>query len=224
MSSKCSSSEMALPSSLDLQQLAFDHRLRQFDQRVENAEVALLQGDFEGLHVKPVAGEDALRVAPLRVCGRTPAARLRFVDDVVVNQRCGVNDLDDGAQFDGALSGVVRAAWQESSSKAGRRRLPPPARRYSPISVIARTPETVSRPNSRSMADEVVVQQVKDFFGVADYGLQTFWPLGNARPVGCCKNRFSPRRHGDHGEDSKQETFGDHFKTKRDSVYSVPPW
>src|SRR5271157_3438119 len=41
---------------------------------------------------------------------------------------------------------------QESSSKAGRRRLPPPARRYSPISVIARTPETVSRPNSRSMA------------------------------------------------------------------------
>src|SRR5208283_5938460 len=41
---------------------------------------------------------------------------------------------------------------QESSSNAGRRRLPPPARRYSPISVIALTPETVSRPNSRSMA------------------------------------------------------------------------
>src|SRR6266581_2655043 len=31
-------------------------------------------------------------------------------------------------------------------------RLPPPARRYSPISVMARTFETVSRPNSRSMA------------------------------------------------------------------------
>src|SRR5215472_14186586 len=41
---------------------------------------------------------------------------------------------------------------QESSSKAGRRRLPPPARRYSPISVMARTSDTVSRPNSRSIA------------------------------------------------------------------------
>ena len=32
-------------------------------------------------------------------------------------------------------------------------RLPPPPRRYSPISVMASTPETVSRPNSRSMAE-----------------------------------------------------------------------
>src|SRR6266536_2228336 len=31
-------------------------------------------------------------------------------------------------------------------------RLPPPSRKYSPISVMAVTPETVSRPNSRSMA------------------------------------------------------------------------
>src|ERR1700690_2600801 len=31
-------------------------------------------------------------------------------------------------------------------------RLPPPPRRYSPISVMAVTPETVSRPNSRSIA------------------------------------------------------------------------
>ena len=31
-------------------------------------------------------------------------------------------------------------------------RLPPPLRRYSPISVIAWTPETVSRPNSTSNA------------------------------------------------------------------------
>src|SRR5690349_10821 len=40
-----------------------------------------------------------------------------------------------------------------SSNSAGRMRLPPPSRRYSPISVIAVTLETVSRPNSRSMAE-----------------------------------------------------------------------
>ena len=88
----------------DLQQFAFDHLLGQFDQRVEDAEVALLHRDLEGLHVEPVAGEHALGVAPLRVGRRTAAARLGFVDDVVVNERGGVDDLDHGAQPDGAAS------------------------------------------------------------------------------------------------------------------------
>src|SRR5215469_4454106 len=39
-----------------LQQLTFDHLLGKFDQGVENAEVPLLHGDLERLHVKPVAG------------------------------------------------------------------------------------------------------------------------------------------------------------------------
>src|SRR6476469_9125716 len=49
-----------------------------------------------------------------------------------------------------------RSSWGKSlaasSSNAGRILLPPPARRCSPMSVIARTFETVSRPNSRSIA------------------------------------------------------------------------
>src|SRR5271167_3848453 len=55
---------------------------------------------------------------------------------------------------------------QESSSNAGRRRFPPPARRYSPISVIARTPETVSRPNSRSMAARSSCNRSKTSFAL----------------------------------------------------------
>ena len=78
-----------------LQQFALDHLLREFDQRVENAEVALLHRDLEGLHVEPVAGQHALRIAPLRIGRGTAAARLGLVDDVVVNQGRGVNDLDD---------------------------------------------------------------------------------------------------------------------------------
>jgi len=38
---------------------AFNHLLGQVDQNVQHAEVALLHGDLEGLHVKPVAGEHA---------------------------------------------------------------------------------------------------------------------------------------------------------------------
>ena len=83
---------------LDLQEFAFDHLLGEVDQGIEDGEVALCDGDLEGLHVEPVAGEDALGVAPLRVGGGAAAAGLGFVDDVVVHQRRGVDDLDDGAQ------------------------------------------------------------------------------------------------------------------------------
>src|SRR5579859_1251614 len=48
---------------------------------------------------------------------------------------------------------VYPKSLEESNSSAGRMRLPPPPRKYSPISVMARTLETVSRPNSRSMAE-----------------------------------------------------------------------
>ena len=90
-----------------MQQLAFDHLLREFDQYVEDAEIALLHGDFEGLHVEPVAGEDAFRVAPLRVGGGASAAGLGLVDDVVVNECRGVNDFDDGGEFDRARTFVA---------------------------------------------------------------------------------------------------------------------
>src|SRR5882724_769567 len=61
---------------LHLQQLAFDHLLREFDEHVEDAEIALLHGNLESLHVEPVASQHAFRVAPLRVRGRTPTAGL----------------------------------------------------------------------------------------------------------------------------------------------------
>ncbi len=55
---------------LELQQFAFHHHLGEADQQVENLEVALAQGDLEGLHVEPVAGQHAGVVAPLHVGGR----------------------------------------------------------------------------------------------------------------------------------------------------------
>ena len=102
--SKCSSSEISLPELFHLQQFALDHLLGEFDQRVENAEVALLHRDLEGLHVEPVAGQHALGISPVRVGRRAPAPGLGLVDDVVVHQRGGVNDLDHRAQPDGAPS------------------------------------------------------------------------------------------------------------------------
>ena len=67
-------------------------------------------------------------------------------------------------------------------------RLPPPPRRYSPISVMASTPETVSRPNSRSMAARSSRSSSKNSFPLMVAGvLKADVP----DPV-----VFSPRRHG----------------------------
>src|SRR5882724_330213 len=51
-----------------------------------------------------------------------------------------------------APSPLYPRSFAERSNSAGRIRLPPPARRYSPISVIAATFETVWRPNCSSIA------------------------------------------------------------------------
>ena len=54
-----------LADALELQQFAFHHHLREADQQIENLEIALAQGDLEGLHVEPVAGQHAGVIAPL---------------------------------------------------------------------------------------------------------------------------------------------------------------
>ena len=83
-------------------------------------EIAFLHGNLEGLHVEPVAGEHALGIAPLSVGGGPAAARLRFVNDVVVDQRGSVNDLDHRAQLDRTLAGVVHqlAGEQQAAQDA----------------------------------------------------------------------------------------------------------
>jgi hypothetical protein len=111
---------------LHLQQLALDHLLGERDEQVEDAEVALFEGGGEGLHVEPVAGEDALGVAPGGVGGGAAAAGVGLVDDVVVDEGGGVEHLDDGAEADAGVL-VQPRALAESSSSSGRMRLPPPA-------------------------------------------------------------------------------------------------
>jgi hypothetical protein len=74
--------------------------LREVDQGIENAEIAFSKRDLERLHVKPITGQNTLGVAPLGVRGGTAAARLGFIDDVVVNQSRGMYDFDDRGKLD----------------------------------------------------------------------------------------------------------------------------
>src|SRR6266853_1628904 len=83
-------------------------------------------------------------------------------------------------------------SFDDSNKSAGRIRFPPPPRRYSPISVIAVTFETVSRPNSRSMAARSSRRSSK-----------------TSRPLvaGIVLIYFSPRRHGGTEKINLNKTF-----------------
>src|SRR5581483_12411929 len=96
-----------LPERFHLQEFALDHLLREFDESVKNAEIALVHSDLERLHIEPVAGQHALRISPLRVGGRASPTSLGFVDDIVVNQRGGMDDFNYCTEADRAASFIV---------------------------------------------------------------------------------------------------------------------
>ncbi len=139
-------------------------------------EIALLHRDLEGLHVEPVAGQHALGVAPLRVGGGTAAAGLGFVDDVVVDQGRGVNDLDHRAQLDGALAAVVHQLGGEQQQGRAQAFAAAGAQIFADLGDGPHARDGVAAELALD-GGEVVVQQVENFFGVADYGLQTLLPL-----------------------------------------------
>ncbi len=155
---------------LHLQEFALDHLLGEFDQRVEHAEVAFLHRDLERLHVQPVAREHALRISPAGIGCRTPASSLSLVNNVVVYQRGRVNDLDHRTQPYCSKSLVVEELRRQQQ-KRGPDPFPPPSRRYSPISVMAETSETVSRPNSASIASRSSCRSSKISFPLMAVGV-----------------------------------------------------
>jgi hypothetical protein len=77
-----------------LEQFALDHHLGEFDQRVKDAEVPFLHRDLERLHVKPISGQHALGISPLRIGRGSPAPGLGFVNNVIVNKRRCMDDFD----------------------------------------------------------------------------------------------------------------------------------
>ena len=138
--------------------------------------IALLHGNLEGLHVEPVTREHALGIAPLGVGGGAAAARLGFVDDVVVDERRGVDDLDHRSQLDRALAGVVH---QLAGEQQQRRTQPLAAAGAEVLADLRDRPHAGHGVAAELALDgsEVVVQQVEYFFSVAGYSrIQTDSP------------------------------------------------
>ena len=74
--------------------LAFDDAQRHVAEQPDDLEVVLRQRQRHRLQIQEVAEEHRDVIAPPRVHGLAAAAQLRLVDDVVVDERRGVNELD----------------------------------------------------------------------------------------------------------------------------------
>ena len=109
----------------ELVELAFDHAQRDVAQQPDDVERVLRERHRHRLDVEEVAGEHRDVVAPLRVHGLPAAPHIRIVDDVVVDERRGVDELDDRGVQHGARRRCSRTGAPLISSTAGRTRLPP---------------------------------------------------------------------------------------------------
>src|SRR5690606_35794677 len=67
-----------------------------------------LDHELEAARIQEIPDQHAGGIAPDRIGGAAPAAQVRFVDDVVVQQGGGVDELDDRREL--VVFGAVAAA------------------------------------------------------------------------------------------------------------------
>ena len=77
-------------------------------QDIQRPQRADLDHHLERLAEQEIADEDARLVAPFHPRRDLAAAHLALVDDVVVEQRRGVHELDGGGEFNVAVPGITR--------------------------------------------------------------------------------------------------------------------
>ena len=91
----------------ELIELAFDHPQRDVAQQADDVERVLRQRHRHRLDVEEVAEQHRDVVAPPRVHGHAAAAHVGVVDDVVVHERRGVDELDHRGVEHGAIAAVA---------------------------------------------------------------------------------------------------------------------
>ncbi len=74
------------------------------DEDIEHAEIAFFESNLKGLHVKPVARQNAAVISPAGIGGRATPTSVCAVDHVVMNQRGAVKKFHDSGEFDGAAT------------------------------------------------------------------------------------------------------------------------
>ena len=112
-------------------------------QDVERAQRADLDHHLERLAEQEIADQHARLVAPQHARRGLAAPHLALVDDVVVQQRRGVHELDRGGELDVAVAGIAGQSCAIARVSIGRSRLPPDEIRWLATSGIIVTSEPV---------------------------------------------------------------------------------
>ena len=118
--------------------LAFGDHRRRVTEDLEDLQAAVLDHQLERAAEQEIADQDAGRIAPDEVGGALAAAGAGAVDDVVVEQGRGVDELDRGGELVVAACRNSRAGCAQARVSIGRMRLPPPAIRWPASSGIRR--------------------------------------------------------------------------------------
>ena len=87
--------------------LALGDHPRRAREDFEHLEAAVLDHQLEAAREQEVADQHARRIAPDDVGGALAAAKARAVDDVVVEQGRGVDELDRGGELVMAGAGII---------------------------------------------------------------------------------------------------------------------
>src|SRR5438445_3789831 len=121
----------AAPLALELEDLGFRHRHRGPRERLHHRAVVVAHEHRERLRVEVVADQERGVVAPLGVRRRPAAPERRLVDDVVVDEGRGVEQLDHAPEPHAprtVIAGQARGEQQEDRAQplaAGARDVPP---------------------------------------------------------------------------------------------------
>src|SRR5438093_3014663 len=106
---------------LELEDFRLGHRDRRARKGLHHGAIVVPHEHRERLRVQVVTDEDGGVVAPLRVRRRPAAPQRRLVDDIVVNERRRVKQLDDAREAHApraAVAGQARAQQQKYRAKA----------------------------------------------------------------------------------------------------------
>ena len=109
--------DRGIEAALELEQLALGHAADRVGEDPQDVEIAVLHDQRRGARVEVVAHEHGAAIAPERVRGRPAAAQLGEIDDVVVQQRRGVQQLDRRGDVDPARAGVAAQLGREQQQR-----------------------------------------------------------------------------------------------------------
>ena len=90
-----------------MRDLAFGDDRRGGAEDLEHPERAILDHQFERTAEQEIANQHAGRVAPQPVGSRLATAQARHIDDIVMEQRRGMDELDRGSELVMAGAAVI---------------------------------------------------------------------------------------------------------------------